>query len=165
MKKKSCVIKSRSGFTLIEMVSTIAVFGILVTIAIPTFSRWLPGYHMKVAARDVFSDLKLAKLEAIKRNQPCTVTIDITHPPAYKYTIDLSGKDVSLSNYGSEISLVPATTSTTIIFSPSGMATVTGYKAPITNNACVTLISSKITSSYQVTVSGVGTIKLNRISM
>jgi prepilin-type N-terminal cleavage/methylation domain-containing protein len=51
MKNKSCDITGRSGFTLIELMVTIGVLAIMAAVAIPGFSRWLPSYHLKSAAR------------------------------------------------------------------------------------------------------------------
>ena len=61
-------IMRKDGFTLIELMVTISILGILVSIAIPGFSRWLPGYRLKSATRDVYSNMQLAKMGAIKAN-------------------------------------------------------------------------------------------------
>jgi prepilin-type N-terminal cleavage/methylation domain-containing protein len=44
--------KSASGFTMIEVLIVIVILAILMSIAIPGFSRWLPNYRLKGAARD-----------------------------------------------------------------------------------------------------------------
>jgi type IV fimbrial biogenesis protein FimT len=66
----------KDGFTLIELLMTFVILGIMVSIAIPGFSRWLPNYRLKSAARDVFSNFQLAKLTSIKRNSYCTITFN-----------------------------------------------------------------------------------------
>ena len=58
--------RSVAGFTMIELMITIIIICILLGLAIPGFSRWLPNYRLRGAARDLYSNLQLAKSGAIK---------------------------------------------------------------------------------------------------
>ena len=58
-----------SGFTLVELVVTFAVLGVLAGIAIPTFSVWLPNYRLKSATMDIYSNFQQAKMMAIRTNR------------------------------------------------------------------------------------------------
>ena len=51
---------------MLELMITIVILCILMGLAIPGFSSWLPNYRLKGAARDLYSNLQLAKSGAIK---------------------------------------------------------------------------------------------------
>lgn|SRR5512132_824536 len=56
-----------AGFTLIELVVTVTLLGVLLMIAIPSFQQLILSQGVKSAAFDVFSALEYARSEAIKR--------------------------------------------------------------------------------------------------
>ncbi len=60
--------KRELGFTMIELLVAIVVLAIVAAIAIPGFSRWLPNYRLKSATRDIYSNMQLAKLGAVRAN-------------------------------------------------------------------------------------------------
>ena len=61
--------KNESGFSLVELLVATVILAILASVAIPTFSAWLPGYRLKRAARDLYSNLQRAKLGAVNANE------------------------------------------------------------------------------------------------
>jgi prepilin-type N-terminal cleavage/methylation domain-containing protein len=54
------------GFTKIEVLVVMAIMVILASFARPGFTKWLPEYYLKAAARDLYSNLQLAKAGAIR---------------------------------------------------------------------------------------------------
>ena len=62
------------GFTLIEMLVTLAIFAVLLMIAIPSMRPFLQSQSVKNASMDINSTVALARSEAIKRN----ATVDVT---------------------------------------------------------------------------------------
>lgn len=61
-------VRAPKGFTLVEMMVAIAILGILVTIAAPSFNSFFDRYRVKRAADTVSAFLINTKSEAIKRN-------------------------------------------------------------------------------------------------
>jgi type IV fimbrial biogenesis protein FimT len=66
----------KDGFTLMELMVTMVVLAIVVTITIPVFARWLPDYRLRAAARDLFSNFQLAKMTAVRNNSNCAITFN-----------------------------------------------------------------------------------------
>ncbi len=62
------------GFTIIEAMVTLAVLGIVIGLAIPSFREILLVQGVKTASFDVFSGLVLARSEAVTRNTTVTIT-------------------------------------------------------------------------------------------
>jgi len=57
------------GFTLIELMITLAVLAILVAIALPSFQATLENRRLSAAADNIYAFISYAKSEAIKKNQ------------------------------------------------------------------------------------------------
>jgi len=69
--------KKRAGFTIVELVVALAIMGIAVSVAIPGFSRWLPGYRLKAAATHVYTSMQSAKMFAIRDSTDWSVCFSI----------------------------------------------------------------------------------------
>ena len=94
--------KRQAGFTLLELLVTIAILAILAGVAIPAFSSWLPNYRLRSAALDVFSNFQQTKVLAVRANENHFVVFD---PGNNRYRIeDDAGnvvRTVNLDQYGS----------------------------------------------------------------
>jgi len=75
---------------MLEMLITCAIIGVLAAAAIPAFSVWYPNHRLKSAARLIFSDLQLAKLQAVRANGEYRVVFD---PASGRYQIISLGAD------------------------------------------------------------------------
>jgi type IV fimbrial biogenesis protein FimT len=67
-----------TGFTLLELMVTLAVLGILLGIAVPSFQSSLTNSRLTTAANDLVGALQAARSEAIKRNATHQFCVDTT---------------------------------------------------------------------------------------
>ena len=98
MNRKLIALRTNSGFTLIEALVVVAIIAILAGVGIPTFSRWLPNYRLKSAATDIFSNMQLAKMEAIKANNNYSIVFNAALPGSYILQ-DAGGNTINTINF------------------------------------------------------------------
>jgi prepilin-type N-terminal cleavage/methylation domain-containing protein len=75
------------GFTLVEMIVTVAVLAILLTAGIPAFQSTLDKRRLTGAVEQLYSDLQFARSEAIRQNK--RVTVYFTSTSAWCYGMDV----------------------------------------------------------------------------
>jgi type II secretion system protein H len=92
---------ARGGFTLLEVVLTVAIIAVVAALAIPKYGRAAGRYRAELAARRVAADLRQAQSYARMTSASCTViftlgqsTYEIANAPAFDgsvgtYTVDL----------------------------------------------------------------------------
>jgi type IV fimbrial biogenesis protein FimT len=65
--------ENKSGFTLIELMVTVAIAGIVLSIGIPSFKESIRSSRLTATANELISALNLSKSEAIKRGVQVTM--------------------------------------------------------------------------------------------
>jgi len=104
-----------SGFSMTEIMVALAIIGILVKIVLPNFLSWLPVLKLSGAARQIATDLQLARVQAISKNASQVVTFDTS---AGSYTFGSESRSLPSLFPGITISSASNTT-----FTPRGTAT------------------------------------------
>jgi len=146
--------KQKSGFTLIELLVVLAVLAIFFAIGVPNFMSWIPKYRLKSATRDLYSNMQLAKMTAVKSNQDCTITYS-TDPDQYVLSGALS-KTVVLGDYGSGVNFDGPASET------FAAATITFNSRGTGNAGYAYLSNSGHTAYYKVGPLSSGVIKLQK---
>lgn len=70
---------NNKGYTLTELMVTVAIIGIVAGIAIPSFTSYLPRLRLNGAARDLISDLRLARSLAVGQNKQHKLVFDVAN--------------------------------------------------------------------------------------
>lgn len=63
------------GFSLIEILVAMAIFGILLAIAIPSYQTWIKSNQIRIAAEQLQASLRHARALAISQNIPIRVSL------------------------------------------------------------------------------------------
>ncbi len=70
------------GFTIIEMVVTIALVAILLRLAIPSFTVWIRNTQMRSVAEALQNGIRNAQSEAVRRNRQVVFSLTNNEPSA-----------------------------------------------------------------------------------
>jgi type IV fimbrial biogenesis protein FimT len=66
--------KSTRGFTIIELMVTLAILAIMMGLGVPSFRAFISSQKIKTGASELMTSLVLARSEAVKRNANVTIT-------------------------------------------------------------------------------------------
>jgi prepilin-type N-terminal cleavage/methylation domain-containing protein len=142
------------GFTLIEVLITILIMGIMAAIAAPSFMTWVNNKKIDQVATNVEGALKEAQSTAVRKSISCTVSITATIITATNSCLPSGSRDIQGSDSNLAISGTGGTT-TTVTFSSLG--TVTNTQAFVVYR---TDVASTIGKKRCVVISsGIGTTK------
>lgn len=65
------------GFTLIEVMVSLAILGILAALGAPSFSESIKRYRVKAIRDDLIASMQLARVEAIRRGRPVVLVREL----------------------------------------------------------------------------------------
>lgn len=130
--------RKERGFTLIELMVTIAIAAILLSVAVPSFINLVVGSRLTTQANDLVAGVYAARSEAVKRNQNVSLcragsatATACAGAGVWEHWIVLAGVDTVvrrgvLHRYGSTIGTTSSLPGGELVFSPDGLARTTG---------------------------------------
>lgn len=125
--ESSTIHVQRSGFSMIEVIVSVAIIGILAAVAAPRLGRGLNAYQIEAAAERVAADLRLITEYSRNRGNSQTITV---YPDRNSYSF--SGLSVNGQNepYVVELSAAPYEAGIQSVTPESGRVTVDGFGFP-----------------------------------
>jgi type IV fimbrial biogenesis protein FimT len=111
------------GFTLIEVMISITVLGIILMLGLPSFGSWLQNQQLRAASEGMLNGLQTARAEAIRRNLLVQIVVG---PPGTGWSVTeaVSGAAIQtrVKEEGSPNAVLTVTpnTATTVTFTSLG---------------------------------------------
>lgn len=141
--------RKNSGYTITELMVTIAVIAILASLAIPSFIAWLPNYRLRSGAEEIQSTLQLARITAIKENSTVTVDFNTANETYRAFVVGgqtirggrmPAGIDIDSTDFGGD----------SVEFNSRGIATAAGTAVVRNNLGRVRNIEVYITGNSRI---------------
>jgi type IV fimbrial biogenesis protein FimT len=112
--------RSNRGFTVLELMVTLAVAGVLVTVGIPGFTEIVRNNRVTAQTNELVSTLNLARTEAVKRGR--NVQVEVTESGSgWAATVSVGGNDLRvIQRPASNVTLLD---DITLVFGANGAPT------------------------------------------
>jgi prepilin-type N-terminal cleavage/methylation domain-containing protein len=128
--------KAKHGYSLIELIATMAMAGILASIALPSWNILLPAYQLDSLARQLHSELYTIKMRAASEN----VAFQLVYSDgAASYSIK---RELAVLVTKPLPASVVVTNAGTISFSPRGTASANRIRLRSSNGTCKQVVVS-----------------------
>src|SRR5215467_11575131 len=124
--------RAQHGFNLIEVMVSLTVLGVLISLGAPSFGEWLQSQRIRASAEAIVNGMQVARGEAIRRNLPVAVVLSPPGPgwwvcegsvsPCDATTLPANLIQAKAAQESSGIAIVqPSPDGTTVVtFSPLG---------------------------------------------
>src|SRR5262245_18384812 len=130
--------KAKHGYSLIELIATVAMAGILAAIAVPSWNRLLPSYQLDSSVRQVHSELYTIKMRAAAEN----VGFQLVYSDgATSYSIKRDSAVLVTKRLPTN---VVVTNAGAISFAPRGTASANRIRLQCPHGRCIQVVVSAI---------------------
>jgi len=138
------LVKNSGGFSIAELLTAVAVFGIVGAVAVPQFVSFRPKNRLNGATRQIYSQLMWARSKAVTENGSYVVTFPTNQ------TMLISGSTTRTVNIQSDYADVTLSSSaSTITFSSRGTSDV-APTITLTNSGGTKAVTLRITGSATI---------------
>lgn len=141
-------LRDAAGFTLVELLVTLAIMAILAMVAAPGVSQYLANQRVKGVAEELVSDLQFARMESVQKNAPVTVTFTTS---GYSIALGATPLKTVVLTTGSSVS---GGSTMSAVFDPVRATAV------LTNGPDVTLANNATTRTLRVSLSTMGRVSV-----
>lgn len=112
--------KPTAGFTLIEVMVSIAILSLLAGISVYSFLSGLPERKVRAASRSLYAGIQETRSEAVKRGERITISFDLA-ADSYRIT-DADGNRIGSHAFADSIDLYEVTRKdNSFTYNPRGM--------------------------------------------
>jgi len=158
------ILRSRAGFTLLEVMIVVAIIGIASALAAPSYNAWIARYQLREGISEMQHQLVLARMMAVSRNVPVTVTMGLSNGFLQLTTANAATGTVISASQGMSVPQVvmlnvgpsPAwTTVATAAVSFNSMGMRIGGPGPALNQELALVNSKGVQYALKVTPRGI----------
>jgi type IV fimbrial biogenesis protein FimT len=89
------------GFTLIELIVTITLLGILIALGLPSFTTWTHNSQVRSVAESLQTGVRLAQAEAVRRNRQVVMAFTNDANPTLNPTAVANGRNWAIQTVAS----------------------------------------------------------------
>jgi type IV fimbrial biogenesis protein FimT len=144
------------GFTLMEMMFTVAVAGVILAVAVPSFQTMIANNRLTTQATEIVAAMNFARSAAISSNKSvwfCRVNLEVSSNCAgsageWDFFIVRDASAVlrrgALADYSGTVSFESDLTGDRITFTPDGLAHNGVATGPLVSDNELTICSSKV---------------------
>lgn len=165
--------RKHAGMTLIEMLTVIAIIGVLSLIVTGPFLDMIRGQRVKTAANDVFASLLMARAEALKRNSCVNVVPVNSSNWSLGWAVQVptssglatcggTGAPIVVRNYGPETQVAISGPTVPVGFTGAGRLAALGDSSTATlcNNVCSSSCTvNDVPASFRVQLTGTNVLR------
>lgn len=138
--------QNQRGFTLIEIIVTLVIVGVLAAVAVPSFESLYNRNKINKALTEVEGALKEAQREAVKRGKKCEVTLDNVN---HKVTGPCSLERVLAEDKDGDGVIEPPHEGVFMSFNGTLATTTFSFQGTTTDNGTIVLYQFPSANSYK----------------